>query len=84
MATCQHCKHDVITVTYGPTTLLLDPHLTAYAAVEEHHQWPEDGDRVFLTTGLVEHSAVCPQQRGERERAQAAYRAKHPAKDARA
>lgn len=77
MASCKLCGHDVIEVTHGATALILDPHYYAYASVEEDHLWPVDGDRVFLTTGLVEHRAVCAKQRTEQERAQAAYRAKH-------
>jgi hypothetical protein len=62
MATCPDCRRAVVRVTHGATTLVLDPQYQAYAAVEEHRLFPEDGDRVFLTLGLVEHHAVCPAQ----------------------
>ena len=70
MSTCPQCHHDVITATYGPKTVVLDPHFKAYACIDEHHIYPEEGDKVFLSTALVEHSAVCS---GERK-AQAEYR----------
>lgn len=82
MATCKYCGHDVIQVQYGQATLVLDPCHYAYAPVAEHHIWAEDGDRVLMTTGLVEHRVVCVKQRQEQERAQAAYRAKHQEKGA--
>jgi hypothetical protein len=82
---CPHCSHDVVSATLADgQTILLEPGPATYVAVDEHHIYPEDGDRVFRSSALVEHSVLCP---GER-RAQAAsrvdgkktYDRTHPAK----
>jgi hypothetical protein len=64
MSTCPACKHTVITgVVHGAETVLLDPHYRTWVGVELTHFFPEDGDRVFQSSALVEHAAVCPAQR---------------------
>lgn len=68
MARCDACGRDVITATYGGKLVLLDPHYRCYVAVEEDHIYPEDGDHVFLSTGVVEHAATCPQARADQAR----------------
>lgn len=67
MTTCPKCRRDVIQVTTGKTTLLLDPVPQCYGAVEEHHIYPEEGDRVFLSTALVVHFSVCPVEIREKD-----------------
>ncbi len=71
MATCSKCRKPglVEAVRGDQSTVLLDPHANCYVAVDEHQVYPDDGSRVFLTTALVEHKAVCPSER--REQAQA-------------
>lgn len=63
MSKCPSCGHDVIAVTYGTERLLLDPTPKAYVVVDEHHVYPEDNDRVFLSTALVDHRVLCTGQR---------------------
>jgi len=87
MSTCPACKsQDVITGRLGTETVLLSPHFRTYIALEEHHIFPEDGDRVCLSTALVEHAAVCTARRQQqaRDRAQgkAQYQATHARKEA--
>lgn len=72
---CPHCHHDVIQGLLGDgTPVLLDPHYPAYAAVAPGRVYPEDGDRLFLTTGLVIHGAVCIAQRKEQSQRRAQYK----------
>ncbi len=63
MAKCPACGHDVISVLYGTERLLLDPTPKAYVVVDEHKVYAEDGDRVFLSTALVDHRVLCTGQR---------------------
>ncbi len=69
MAICKACGRDVIAaIVHGTETVLLDPHYNTWVSVEEHHFFPADGDRVFQSSALVEHAAVCQGQRQAQQR----------------
>jgi len=60
MATCSVCQQPIIRVIHDGKPLVLDPRYRVYAAVDDAHAVvPQDGDRVFCSTALVEHGAVC-------------------------
>ena len=73
MAQCPLCSREVVSVTHGQATRLLDPVPLTYVAVDVDHTFPQDGDRVVLSGGLVEHSIVCPKQAEQRAQQRAAY-----------
>jgi hypothetical protein len=56
---CEHCHHEVIRVTYGATSIDLDALPTTWVTIEEHETYPKEGDKVYRSTALVEHAAVC-------------------------
>jgi hypothetical protein len=60
MPQCPRCRHDIIeAVGPGNATVILDAHAKTYMGCDVTHLFPEDGDRVVLSLGLVEHAAVC-------------------------
>ena len=67
MAACNACGKTVIAGKFGNPkdknnpgrTILLDPEARCYAAVALDHDYAEDGDKLFMSLALVEHSAVC-------------------------
>ena len=65
MAECPDCKRPVISVTVGDgltaETLLMEPTLQVYVSMSDRGgAFPQDGDRVFHSTGVVQHALVCP------------------------
>jgi hypothetical protein len=60
MARCGKCQHETIeAVGADGAKIILDAHAQTFVACDFAHLFPEDGDRVVMGLGLVEHSAVC-------------------------
>jgi hypothetical protein len=73
MTQCAQCRHDIVTVQCGGTTVILDAHAKTYRGTVEAHLYPEEGDVVFLSSALVEHSAVCAAVREGEARSRRAH-----------
>jgi hypothetical protein len=78
---CPKCNRDVIRALFAPDIpILLDPAPLTYVAVDEHHIYPEDGDRVFQSAALVAHAPLCTGEWRERAAAREAYKQSQSAK----
>jgi hypothetical protein len=84
MATCPHCRRDVIKAKTTRGEVLLDVRLATYSPLRADVVFLTDGVEVGQSLAMVEHRSVCPERAHvlEEERApgKAAYDAKQAAK----
>ena len=83
MADCKRCdaKGLIQGVLGDGKAVLLDPHAKCYTAVDDRMDWPEEGARLFLVTAMVEHTALCPAARRDRQQEREAGKRQREARD---
>lgn len=60
---CKMCGEEVVIGHYGPNEIVLGPRYPTFAAAAWDKEYPDNGDRLFVSLARVEHRATCKGKR---------------------